>query len=72
MKITVRVKPNAKRERVEKVGECDFLVRVRAPARGGRANARLVELLSGYLSLPKTSISIIRGHASKIKIIETA
>ncbi|MFA5411230.1 MAG: DUF167 domain-containing protein [Candidatus Omnitrophota bacterium] len=69
MKINVKVKPNAKQESVEKTGEKDFLLRVKAPAREGRANQAVVELLSEYFNLPKSGISIVRGEKSKNKVV---
>lgn len=69
MKIKVKVKPNAKQESVEKTGEKDFLLRVKAPAREGRANQAVVELLSEYFNLPKSGISIVRGEKSKNKVV---
>jgi uncharacterized protein (TIGR00251 family) len=69
MKISVRVKPNMKEEKVEKEGGV-FTVCVKEPAKEGRANKAVVELLSEYFKVPKSRIVILSGMKSKQKIIE--
>lgn len=69
MKIAVRVKPNSKEEAVEKAGEGEFILRVKAPAREGRANEAVVALLAGYFAIPKARVRITRGHKGKNKIV---
>jgi len=70
LKILVRVKPNAKEEKIDKIKEGEFLIRVNVPAKEGKANARVVELLSEYFSVAKGRIVILKGHNSRNKIIE--
>lgn len=70
MRISVRVKANAKEASVEKISENEYAVRVNAPPTEGRANARLVEILSDYFDVPKSSIRITRGLTSKDKTVE--
>ena len=70
MKISVKIKPNAKTESVEKITDGEFLVRVKAPAREGKANEALVKALSRYFDIPKSRISITSGLGSKNKIVE--
>ncbi len=69
MKIQVKVIPNSKQAKVEK-NETGLRVKVNAPAKEGKANKRLVEILAKYFSRPKSSIKIIRGLNSKKKLIE--
>ncbi|MEW6162998.1 MAG: DUF167 domain-containing protein [Nitrospirota bacterium] len=68
MKISVRVKPNMKEEKVEKEGGI-YKVYVKGPAKKGRANRAMVELLSEYFNVPKSQIVILRGMKSKEKIL---
>lgn len=70
MRISVRVKPNSKKEFVEKLGENEYVVRVKAPPAEGRANAAMIELLSEYFDVAKTRFAVLRGASSKNKIIE--
>ncbi|MFH0791485.1 MAG: DUF167 domain-containing protein [Candidatus Omnitrophota bacterium] len=70
MRISVKVKPNSKRERVEKLTEREFIVYVNAPAQEGRANAAVIEVLCEYFDIAKTRISIIRGHRGRNKVVD--
>lgn len=47
-----------------------LLVRVAAPAVEGRANESLRRLVAKRLGVPKSAITIIRGHRSRDKLIE--
>lgn len=70
MKISVKIRPNSKIEKVEKVNEGEFVLSVKAPAKEGRANEAALRLLSEYFALPKSSINILKGHTSRNKIME--
>ncbi|OGI11649.1 hypothetical protein A3K64_00845 [Candidatus Micrarchaeota archaeon RBG_16_36_9] len=70
MKINVIVIPNAKDSEVIKIDETNYKVRVDAPALDGKANKRLIEILSEYFKVQKSLISIIKGLKGKNKIIE--
>lgn len=69
-RIWVTVKPQARRGEVKKIGEGEYLASVHAPASEGKANQALVELLADYFSVPKSSVSIIRGETSRRKLVE--
>ena len=70
MRITVRVKPNSREDKVEKTGDKEFSLRVRAGAIEGRANEAVVKVLSEYFSVAKSRIRILKGLAGRIKIVE--
>ena len=70
MLIRVRVTSSAKEARVTKTGESSFEVRVDERAVGGRANKRLLEILSEHFNVPKSSITIVRGARSRDKMVE--
>lgn len=70
MEIRVRVVPNAKASSIEKVGENEYRIRVNAKAAGGKANARLVEMLAEYFMVSKSRIRIASGAASRRKTME--
>lgn len=69
MKISVRVKPNSKIEKVEKA-EGFFLIFVKEPPQEDKANLAVINLLSAYFKVPKSRISILRGKKSRQKIVE--
>lgn len=70
MKIFVKAKPNSKEEKVEKIGEKVFLVRVKEAPIEGKANIAIVKALADYFGKPKTSIQILKGGTFKEKIVE--
>jgi uncharacterized protein YggU (UPF0235/DUF167 family) len=64
------VTTNAKEARVTRVGEGDFEARVDERALDGRANKRLVEILSEHFGVPKSRIRILSGVRSRDKVLE--
>ena len=70
MLIKVRVTPNAKFASVTKISETELEVRVDGVAVEGRANKRLMEILSEHFNVPKSRISIVRGVKSRDKIVD--
>lgn len=70
MILSVDVTPNSKFPKVIKISEESYKVKVDAPAEEGKANKRLIEILSDYFKVSKSSISVIKGLKSKNKIIE--
>ncbi|HEU5462817.1 MAG TPA: DUF167 domain-containing protein [Candidatus Binatia bacterium] len=71
-RIFVTVRPNARLTQVTEAGEGEYRATVRAPAHAGQANAALVEVLARHFSIPKSRITILRGHASRRKLVELA
>lgn len=70
MRITVRVIPRTKINRVEI--QPDGIVRVHtttAPT-DGKATADVIKMLAVHYGVPKTSIKLIRGATSRDKIFE--
>ena len=70
MLISVRVAPNAREARVTKTGETSFEVKVGEKAVGGRANKRLIEILSKHFNVPRSRIIVVRGAKSRDKMVE--
>ncbi len=70
MKISVVVKAGAKENRVEKIEEARWQVRVKAPAREGKANEAVIQALSDYFGKPRSRIRLVTGAASKNKVFE--
>jgi uncharacterized protein (TIGR00251 family) len=70
MRISVRVKPNARKNEVQRLEEKRFLVTVTAPPVEGKANEKAIELLAKYFHVPKRRVIILKGAASKEKIVE--
>lgn len=70
MKIFVKIKPNSKIEKIKKIDSSHFEVWIKEPPQEGRANKRLIQLMSGYFKVSKQRISIIAGETSKNKILQ--
>lgn len=69
MQIYLKVKPNQRFDKVEKIGK-DWQIRLKAPAIDGKANDHLVVYLSKVLDLPKSRIRLLKGQTSRIKCVE--
>jgi len=69
VKIRVRVIPNSKIEEVIKQGD-GFLVRVKEPAKEGKANRAVIKLLADYFGVPQTQIAISSGLGNRNKVID--
>ena len=68
-KISLRVYPNAARSEV--IGFTDGVLRVRvaAPPVKGEANKELIAFLSKVLAVGKGTLTIVKGHTSRSKVI---
>lgn len=67
IRITVDVKVGAMEEGIEELGEGHFLVKVKAPRRKGKANAKVVKLIQRHFG---RRAAIVRGRTSTRKTIE--
>jgi uncharacterized protein (TIGR00251 family) len=69
LKIRVRVYANSKIEEVIKEGDM-FLVRVKEPAKEGKANRAVIKLLADYFGVPQRQVVISSGYGSRNKVID--
>jgi hypothetical protein len=70
VRIEVKVIARAKREEVEKISENNYRIKVSSPPEKGKANERVIELLSEEFDVKKKNIKIISGETNNRKIIE--
>jgi len=70
MKINVKVKTNAKENKVEKIDDKIYKVFVIESPKEWKANDAIIELLADYFDVSKSNVEIIRGKTSKNKVIE--
>lgn len=70
MRILVRAKPGAKRERVEKADDTHFAVAVKEPPIRGQANRAIIKVLAKYFGVAAERVRIVSGHTSKQKVVE--
>jgi uncharacterized protein len=67
--IEVKVLPKSGRDEIRGFVNGILKVRVSAPPIEGKANERLVELISRTIGVPRSDITIIKGRTSRIKTI---
>lgn len=70
MLISVKVFPKSRRNGMTKTGESSYEARLNAAPEKGKANAKLVEILSEHFGVPKSAIRIIKGNKSRNKTVE--
>jgi uncharacterized protein len=70
MRIYVKVVPKSSRNKIEKISEEEYKVRLTAPPVDGKANEMLIKILSEFFSVSKNCINIVGGKTSKMKIID--
>lgn len=70
MKIFVKAKPSAREEKVEQISENHFVVAVKEPPIGGKANEAIRKAIAQYFKVPPSEVSIISGHTSRQKVVE--
>lgn len=71
MYIKVFVTPGARKETVEEKGET-LLISVREPAERNLANTRVRELVALRFKKPVSSVRILTGHRSRVKIVSVS
>ncbi len=70
MKLFVKVKANAKEDKVDKIDDINFRVFVKEPPVKGRANAAVIKALAAHFNLSAEQMRIVSGFTSRQKIIE--
>jgi uncharacterized protein len=73
-RVTVKVTPNAGREAIL-MPDCDdtsrsLQLRVTATPEDGKANDAVLKLLSKALRVPRSSLSIVQGETSRMKLVQ--
>ena len=71
-RISLRVHPGAARSEVVGFADGVLEVRVAAPPVKGQANKELIAVVSRALAISKGSLTIVKGHTSRSKVIAIA
>jgi uncharacterized protein len=69
MLIYIKTKPNASKDEVKQVDSTNFEVKVTKTPEKGQANQQIIKLLAKHLGKAKSNVQIVKGHTSKIKVI---
>jgi uncharacterized protein (TIGR00251 family) len=67
--LRLHVVPNAKVDSVVGMHSGAIKIKLRAPAVEGKANAALVRFVAKHFKLPRSSIVLQRGQASRDKLV---
>lgn len=70
MKLSVKVKPNTKQQKIEESESGNLIVWLKSSPVEGKANRELIELLSQKFKVPKSQIFLKSGQTSRQKIVE--
>ena len=68
--IEIKVKPNSKQQKIEKITDTSFEVCVKSKPERGKANKEVISVLANYFNIPKNRIQIIKGLKNRKKIVK--
>jgi hypothetical protein len=68
-RLSVKVRPGARKNEITGFAGGVLEIRVAAPPADNRANLELVAFLSQALGLSKSSVTILRGHTGRHKLV---
>jgi hypothetical protein len=68
--ISVRIQASARQDELVGMREGVLVIRVTAPALEGRANESVRRVLAKHLGVSRSSVTIMRGHRSRDKVIQ--
>jgi uncharacterized protein (TIGR00251 family) len=72
MRIYIKVIPRSSQNKIEKISEGEYRVKLTAPPVDGKANEALIELLAEYFNVSRTAILIVGGKSMQKKIIDVS
>ncbi|HAU30364.1 TPA: hypothetical protein DCW54_01910 [Candidatus Dependentiae bacterium] len=70
MKLVIKVVPRASRQGFAPDGEVGVKCYVQAPPEGGKANKELIKLLAKKLRIPQSSVVLLYGGGTRVKMFE--
>ena len=70
MRVSIKAKPRANEEKVEKIDETHFVVSVKEPPVRGKANVAIVRALADYFEVPRSAVTLVSGFTSREKVVE--
>ena len=67
--LAIRLQPRSKRDEIVGRRGDHVVIRVSAPPVDGKANAALLAFIANRAGVPKSKVSVVRGHASRDKVV---
>ncbi len=71
-RLALRIQPRASRNAIVGLHGQSVRIRLTAPPVEGAANEALVSCLAERLGVPEAAVDLVRGHASRDKVVEVA
>jgi uncharacterized protein YggU (UPF0235/DUF167 family) len=68
--IKVKVHPESKKEKIEKISDDKFEVWVTEKAERNQVNKKLCDMISHYFNNPDGGVKILNGHHHRIKLLK--
>lgn len=68
-RLTIKVTPNAGRNEIVGLKDGVLAIKIAAPPEKGKANKELIDFLAEKLNIKKSTVLIVKGQASRHKII---
>lgn len=70
MKLRIKVKPNARTEKLEEQPDGSWVAWVKAPPVDGKANEELTRMIASHFDLPRSKITIRSGAGGRMKLVD--
>ena len=70
MRLSIRAKPQAFEEKIEKLPDGSFVVSVKEPPINGQANRAIARVLAEYFKISVSQVRQVTGFTSRNKIFE--
>jgi uncharacterized protein (TIGR00251 family) len=67
--LTIRVQTRAAKPGVEKTGETEYRISVKAAPTKGKANAEVIGILARHLGIARSQLKIVQGETSRHKLV---
>ena len=68
--LQVKVKPNARASRLERLEDGTWLAHLKAAPVDGKANAELVALIARQFALRRSQVAIRSGASGRLKLVQ--
>jgi len=70
LRLTVRVRPSAKRTCIKRLGEDGVLrVDVAAQPEGNKANLELIDFIADLFGIPRSQVKLLSGQSGRQKVL---
>ena len=67
--LKVKVFPRSREQKIQKIREGEYTVRVLSPPSEGKANKEVIAVIASHFHLPPSRVRIVKGKKSRQKII---